>query len=247
MATDSSLTPAPAPPVSPVNTAVGQQPSPNVLKAAKGAIPPDRGDDHPNKLNSADSPPTLDPSLLASPVTAVGQHPFPKVLKAAKDAILPGRGDGHLDFRSEGTENINGARGDPGCGLSAAQATAQKTVFNQANNDDADMATFVIIPISSSSSPLPLHSGSQPSQGHEGTSRRENQAVLLKVPRRALWFGMRSCHQTAAGSQRAVSQEGRGTRPGAGHSTRQHRSIPERTQRVRTKGPSDRSSGGGLC
>jgi hypothetical protein len=124
-----------------MNTAVGQDPSPKVLKAAKDAIPPDRGDYH---LDPADSPPTLDPSLPASLVAAVGQHPFPKVLKAAKDAIPPDRGDGHLDFGSEGTENTNGARGDYGCGLSGAQATAQKAVFNQASRVDEDMATTFI-------------------------------------------------------------------------------------------------------
>jgi hypothetical protein len=118
---------------------VGQHPSLKVLKAAKDAIPPDRGDDH---LDPADSPPTLDPSFPASLVTAVGQHSFPKVLKAAKDAIPPDRGDGHHDFRSEGTENTNGARGDHGCGLSGAQATSQKAVFNQANNDNVDVVTF---------------------------------------------------------------------------------------------------------
>jgi hypothetical protein len=84
------------------------------------------------------------------------------VFKAAKDAIQlaipPDRGDGHLDFRGEGTENTNGTRGDHGCGLSGAQATAQQAVFNQANNDDVDMATFFIIPISSSSFSLPLSS-----------------------------------------------------------------------------------------
>jgi hypothetical protein len=83
-----------------------------VLEAAKGAIPPDRGDDH---FDPADVPPTLDPSLPASLVTAVGQHPFPKVLKAAKSAVPPDRGHGHLDFGSEGTENTNGTRGDHGC------------------------------------------------------------------------------------------------------------------------------------
>jgi hypothetical protein len=41
---------------------------------------------------------------------------------------------------SEGTEKTNGARGDHGCGLSGAQATAQKAVFNQASNSDVDMA-----------------------------------------------------------------------------------------------------------
>jgi hypothetical protein len=64
-------------------------------------------------------------SLPASLVTAVGQHPFPKVLKAAKNVVPPDRGHGHLDFGSEGTENTNGTRGDHGCGLSGAQATAQ--------------------------------------------------------------------------------------------------------------------------
>jgi hypothetical protein len=65
----------------------------------------------------------------------------PKVLKAAKDAVPPDRGHCHLDFGSEGTENTNGTRGDHGCGLSGAQATAQKAVFNQANHFDVDMAT----------------------------------------------------------------------------------------------------------
>jgi hypothetical protein len=138
-----------------LNTAVGQHPFLKVPKATKDAIPPDRGDDH---LDPADSPPTLDPSLPASLVAAVGQHPFPKVLKVAKEAIPPGRGDGHLNFRIEGTENTNSARSDHGCGISGAQATAQKAVFNQANSDDVDMATTFNILISSSSSPLPLSS-----------------------------------------------------------------------------------------
>jgi hypothetical protein len=122
-----------------VNTAVGQHPSPKVLGAAKDAIPPDRGDDH---LDPADFPPTLAPSLPASLVTAVGQHPFPKVFKAAKDAVPPDRGNGHLDFGSEGTENTNGTRGDHGCGLSGAQASAEKAVFNQANHVDVDMKNY---------------------------------------------------------------------------------------------------------
>jgi len=154
-ATDSSLTPDPVLPVSPVNTAVGQHPSPKVLEAAKDATQPDRGDDH---LDPADFPPTLDPSLPASLVTAVGQHPFPKVFKAVKNAVPPDRGHGHLDFGSEGTENTNGTRGDHGCGLSGAQATAQKAVFNQANHVDVDMATTFKIPIKSLPSPLPLSS-----------------------------------------------------------------------------------------
>jgi hypothetical protein len=91
-----------------MNTAVGQHPSPKVLKVAKDAISPDRGDDY---LDPADSPPTLDPSLPASLVTTVGRPPFPEVFKAAKDAIPPDRGDGHLDFRSEDIENTNDARG----------------------------------------------------------------------------------------------------------------------------------------
>jgi hypothetical protein len=57
-----------------------------------------------------------------------------------------------------GTENTNSARGDNGCGLSGAQATAQKAVSNQANNDAADMAALFIILISSSSAHLPLSS-----------------------------------------------------------------------------------------
>jgi hypothetical protein len=136
-------------------TAVGQHPSPKVFEAAKDAIPPDRGDDH---LDPVDFPPTLDPSLPASLVTAVGQHPFPKVHKAAKNTVPPDRGHGHLDLGSEGTENTNGTRGDHGCGLSGAQATAQKAVFNQVNYVDVDMAITFKIPIKSSSSPLPLSS-----------------------------------------------------------------------------------------
>ena len=122
-----------------MNTAVGQHTSPKVFKAAKDATQPDKGDDH---LDPADFPPALDPSLPASLVAAVGQHPFPKVFKAVKNAVPPDRGHGHLDFGSEGTENTNGTRGDHGCGLSGAQATAQKAVFNQANHVDVDMAIF---------------------------------------------------------------------------------------------------------
>jgi hypothetical protein len=109
-------------------------------------------------LDPADFPPILDPSLPASLVTAVGQQPAPKVLKATKNAAPPDRGHGHLDFGSEGTENTSGTRGDHGCGLSGAQATAQKAVLNQANHVDVDMATTFKIPIKSSPSPLPLSS-----------------------------------------------------------------------------------------
>ena len=70
--------------------------------------------------------------------TAVGQHPSPKVFEAAKDAAPPDRGGVQLDFGSEGTENTNDARGDHGCGLSGAQATAQKAIFNQADVDSAE-------------------------------------------------------------------------------------------------------------
>jgi hypothetical protein len=91
-------------------------------------------------------------------VAAVGQHPFPKVLKAAKDSFPPDRGHSHLDFGSEGTDNTNGTRGDHECGLSGAQATAQKAVFNQANHVGVDMATTFKIPIKSSPPPLPLPS-----------------------------------------------------------------------------------------
>ena len=126
-----------------------------MLEAAKDATQPGRGDDH---LDPADSPPALDPSLPASLVTAVGQHPFPKVLEAAKNAVPPDRGHGHLDFGSESTENTNSTRGDHGYGLSGAQTTAQKAVFNQANHVDVDMATAFKIPIKSSPSPLPLSS-----------------------------------------------------------------------------------------
>jgi hypothetical protein len=85
--------------------------------------------------------------------------PPPRVFKAAKGAAPPDRGAvAQLGFRSEGTENTNGARGDNGCGLSGAQATAQKAVFNQANYVDVDMATAFKIPIKSSPPPLPLSS-----------------------------------------------------------------------------------------
>jgi hypothetical protein len=42
-----------------------------------------------------------------------------------------------------GIENTNGTRGDHGCGLSGAQATAQKAVFYQASRVDVDMATTI--------------------------------------------------------------------------------------------------------
>jgi hypothetical protein len=75
-------------------------------------------------------------------------HPHPRVFKAAKDAAPPDRGAVvQLGFGSEGTENTNGTRGDHGCGLSGAQATAQKAVFNQANHLDVDTATTIKIPI----------------------------------------------------------------------------------------------------
>jgi hypothetical protein len=45
----------------------------------------------------------------------------------------------------------NGARGDHGCGLSGAQATTQKAVFDQANRVGVDVTTTIEIPIKSSS------------------------------------------------------------------------------------------------
>jgi hypothetical protein len=60
--------------------------------------------------------------------------------------------------KNETARTTNGVCGDHGCGLSGAQATAQKAVFNQANHVDADMATAFKIPIKSSPSPLPLSS-----------------------------------------------------------------------------------------
>jgi len=123
-------------------------------------------------LDSAGSLPTLGPSFPASPVTAAGQHPFPKVLGAAKDATPPDIGDAldtaagqhrspkafktpkgaappdrgglHLDFRSEDIENTNDARGDHGCGLSGAQATAHKAVPKPTNKEDGVTATTFI-------------------------------------------------------------------------------------------------------
>jgi hypothetical protein len=65
-----------------------------------------------------------------------------KPKKRKNEKPLPDRGHGHLDFGREDTENTNGTRGDHGCGLSGAQATAQKAVFNEANHVDVDMATI---------------------------------------------------------------------------------------------------------
>jgi hypothetical protein len=47
-----------------------------------------------------------------------------------QDATTPlENGDGHIEFKSDRTEETNGARCDHGCGPSGAQATAIKAVL----------------------------------------------------------------------------------------------------------------------
>ena len=151
---DPDLKSAPAPPSPVPSPRLLQKHSPRRPKLSPTLSPQLQTSDNtvagsphflPEGSKATDSSLTPDPALPVSPVnTAVGQHPSPKVFEAAKDAAPPDRGGVQLDFGSEGTENTNDARGDHGCGLSGAQATAPEAVYNPANTDDFAMATTFI-------------------------------------------------------------------------------------------------------
>lgn len=93
-------------------------PPQKVFKAAKDAVPPNIG------------------GVSTAFDATAGNHPAPKVFKAAKDAA--DRGNHHLNFKSEDIEDTNDARGDHGCGLSGAQASAGKAIIKAFSEGDAE-------------------------------------------------------------------------------------------------------------
>ena len=108
---------------------------PQLFKTAEDAAPPDRV----GVQLGFGSPP-----------------PPPRAFEVAKDAIPPDRGDDHLDFRSEDIENTNGDRGDHGCGLSGAQATAQKAVV-KSDKEDGVKRNKKNVPVCGSCGPTHSH------------------------------------------------------------------------------------------
>ena len=138
---------------SPVAATVDQQhPSSKAFKPPKEPSPPD----------PPPPPPVLEATILSSPEAAAvdHQHPSPKVYELPEDAIPPDRKEAQLD---EDIENTNDARGDHGCGLSGAQATAHQAVLKSNKEDGVKRINFTYpfrsspcLPLSSARPLLPM-------------------------------------------------------------------------------------------